>query len=112
MSFIPRREDHTTPERPSSWRDEAACVGWNPELFFPVAEKGVPASLKTRPAKEVCGACPVVAECLAHALQRPEEYGVWGGLDEYERADLLRKARVAAEESYRRAKERADATCS
>lgn len=44
-----------------------------PHLFF--AEH--PAALDR--ARALCAACPLVAECLAGALERHEPYGVWGG---------------------------------
>lgn len=37
--------------------------------------------------------CPVRAECAAHALQVREPYGVWGGLTEDEREELMGRAR-------------------
>jgi WhiB family redox-sensing transcriptional regulator len=40
-------------------------------------------------AKGVCRACPVRAECAAHALAAREPYGVWGGFTEAERLRLL-----------------------
>jgi WhiB family redox-sensing transcriptional regulator len=40
-------------------------------------------------AKAVCLACPVRAECAAHALVAREPYGVWGGFTEAERLRLL-----------------------
>lgn len=43
------------------------------ELFF--AESPTDVEL----AKSLCQACPVVAECLAGALERREPWGVWGG---------------------------------
>ena len=30
-------------------------------------------------AKELCQLCPLKVECLAGALNRKEEFGVWGG---------------------------------
>ena len=35
-------------------------------------------------AKNMCFVCPVRAECLRHALERKELWGVWGGKDEGE----------------------------
>lgn len=43
----------------------------------------------TQQAKELCASCPVVADCLAWALDRQERHGVWGGLSERERDQLL-----------------------
>lgn len=42
-------------------------------------------------AKEVCQRCPVIAECLAEALDNRTEFGVWGGMTERERRALLRR---------------------
>jgi len=36
----------------------------------------------------VCRSCPVRVDCLLHAINEGEEWGVWGGLDERERAPL------------------------
>jgi WhiB family redox-sensing transcriptional regulator len=37
----------------------------------------------------VCHTCPVRRECLDFALRIREPYGIWGGLNEIERRDLL-----------------------
>ncbi|MGJ5757467.1 WhiB family transcriptional regulator [Streptomyces galbus] len=73
------------------WLTEAACVGEDPELFFPVGSTG-PALEDVAAAKRVCARCPVIADCLAYALGSGQTSGVWGGTDEAERADLLRAA--------------------
>ena len=67
------------------WRLRALCAQTEPEAFFP--DKGG----TTRPAKAVCMACPVRAECLQEALDNEEPFGVWGGLSERERRKLLGK---------------------
>jgi WhiB family redox-sensing transcriptional regulator len=67
------------------WKRRAECRDANSNLMYPL-----PSDLDgIRDAKKVCGGCPVRKECLAWALNHPEPYGVWGGLDERERADLL-----------------------
>ena len=43
------------------------------------------------PAKAICKGCPVLAECLADALDNRTEFGVWGGMTERERRALLRR---------------------
>lgn len=48
---------------------------------------------KTQVAKEVCAICPGRSQCLKEALDRGEEWGVWGGLDPAERRKILRKTR-------------------
>lgn len=49
------------------------CREGEADLWF--AES--PAELER--AKQLCGPCPVKAECLAGALAREEPWGVWGG---------------------------------
>ncbi len=52
---------------------ELPCRSNDPELFF--AES--PADVEM--AKMLCRTCPLMAECLAGALDRHEPWGVWGG---------------------------------
>ncbi|MFF8283759.1 WhiB family transcriptional regulator [Streptomyces albus] len=76
------------------WQLLAACRGVDSSLFFhPEGERGAARSAREASAKEVCMRCPVRAECAAHALQVREPYGVWGGLTEDEREELLGRAR-------------------
>ncbi|MFE9426210.1 WhiB family transcriptional regulator [Kitasatospora sp. NPDC006697] len=44
-----------------------------------------------RRAKAICSACPVRAACLAGALERREQFGVFGGLTADERRAVLRR---------------------
>jgi WhiB family redox-sensing transcriptional regulator len=73
-----------------TWRDRAACLGENPELFFPDGNTG-PARLQTEKAKAVCRRCPVVEACLTWAMDSGQDAGVWGGLSEAERRTLKRR---------------------
>ncbi len=73
------------------WRHWAICRDEDPELFFPVGTSG-PALLQIAEAKSVCRRCPVVSECLDHALGSPgEDAGVWGCMSEDERRALKRR---------------------
>ncbi|MFT4187031.1 MAG: WhiB family transcriptional regulator [Aeromicrobium sp.] len=65
-----------------NWATRAVCRGRTEELFVRGAEQNQ--------AKTVCGGCPVVADCLAEALDHRIEWGVWGGMTERERRALLR----------------------
>ena len=70
------------------WRELAACLSAEPELFFPAAPADLTAGLADRQAeraKAVCKACPVRRECLQFALATRQSYGVWGGMSERER---------------------------
>lgn len=73
---------------PQPWHDQAACASTDPELFYPPDHRG--AVTGYRAAKRVCAGCPVKAECLADAMERDEQWGVWGGLAPDERLALRR----------------------
>ncbi|WP_311477740.1 WhiB family transcriptional regulator [uncultured Gulosibacter sp.] len=73
------------------WRESAACMNADPELFFPVGNTG-PALEQIDAAKSVCGRCPVTEQCLQYALDTNQDSGVWGGLSEDERRALKRRA--------------------
>lgn len=49
------------------------CHRENPELFFAETPQEI------NVAKALCIGCPVMADCLAGALERREPWGVWGG---------------------------------
>lgn len=65
------------PARGSSWREEAACRGLGPEVFFD--------SDRWPDAREVCRRCPVWDACRDHAVGTNEPAGIWGGLTPDER---------------------------
>jgi len=73
------------------WRDKAACLTADPELFFPIGNTG-PAVEQIEKAKAVCATCPVTEMCLQYALDTSQDSGVWGGLSEDERRALKRRA--------------------
>lgn len=74
-----------------SWRDEAACKGMDPSLFF--AEKGSYAPVAVREAKKVCAGCPVRQSCAEDAIDNGYRFGVWGGLTPKERRAFGRARR-------------------
>jgi len=76
-----------------TWRDRAACLGVNPELFFPDGNAGR-ALLQIEEAKTVCRRCEVAQTCLKWAMESGQDAGVWGGLSSEERRALKRRARV------------------
>ena len=72
------------------WQLLGACRGRDSAQFFhPDGERGASRGRREAAAKAVCRACPVRAECAAHALATREPYGVWGGFTESERLRLL-----------------------
>src|ERR1700712_1536412 len=58
------------------WRDKAACLTADPELFFPVGNTG-PAVDQIDKAKAVCARCSVTEMCLQYALETSQDSGVW-----------------------------------
>ena len=73
-----------------TWRDRAACLGLDPELFFPIGNTG-PALIQTEEARAVCRRCEVIDDCLSWAMDSRQEDGVWGGLSADERRALRRR---------------------
>ena len=73
-----------------TWRDRAACLGEDPELFFPIGSTG-PALVQIEEAKAVCRRCEVVDSCMKWAIESGQDTGVWGGLSEDERRALKRR---------------------
>lgn len=72
------------------WQLRGACRDMNSAVFFhPEAERGPARAARIGRAKQVCRGCPVLEQCRRHALSVEEPYGVWGGLSESERHDLL-----------------------
>jgi WhiB family redox-sensing transcriptional regulator len=81
------------------WQQYAACAGLGTERFFhPDGERGQRRAGREVAAKAVCADCPVRAACAGHALQVREPYGVWGGMTEGEREEIL-AAQAAAQRS-------------
>lgn len=73
------------------WQMQGACRGMDSAFFFhPEGERGPARASRETRAKQVCGGCPVLEQCRRHALTVHEPYGVWGGLSESERDDIIR----------------------
>lgn len=72
-----------------TWRDDAACKGRDPDLWFPLTS-GPGTGLEAR---EVCAVCPVRVACLAWAMEHEPE-GIWGGLSAAQRARKMTPARA------------------
>jgi WhiB family redox-sensing transcriptional regulator len=77
----------TSPPTQTWMRDGLCAASPTPDLWFP--EPGQPDA--ARKAKAICRACPVKAQCLAHAMAMGILHGIWGGTAPEERDG--RKAR-------------------
>ena len=75
----------------ADWRDDAACLRADPDLFFPVGTAG-PALRQVDEAKRICRTCPVRTPCLTWALDQGNSSGIWGGTTEDERRAIRRAA--------------------
>jgi WhiB family transcriptional regulator, redox-sensing transcriptional regulator len=60
-----------------AWMSRGACLGVDPELFFPVADRG-PVLHQISAAKRICQHYTVRALCLTYAVQSRQS-GIWGG---------------------------------
>ena len=65
------------------WADNANCGSCDAEALFST-------SSAQREMRDICRNCSVRLMCLADALQSNMRYGLWGGLTERERRQLLR----------------------
>jgi WhiB family redox-sensing transcriptional regulator len=76
------------------WQLEGSCRGVDSSLFFHTDnERGLARERRENRAKAICGSCPVLERCRRHALAVQEPYGIWGGLGETERRELLHRQR-------------------
>jgi WhiB family redox-sensing transcriptional regulator len=80
-------------EPENDWRNDAACRGLDPDLFFSpdTFENKQERDDREVAAKAVCASCPVREPCLDYAIRAGERYGIWGGLNELERRAYVRR---------------------
>ncbi|GAA4417638.1 WhiB family transcriptional regulator [Georgenia halophila] len=78
------------------WQYQGACREADPDLFFhPEGERGGTRRRRDAAAKAVCATCPVIEQCRQASLAVREPYGVWGGLSEDERQEVLAQRSTA-----------------
>ena len=68
----------------TAWVSKALCRSIDPDQLFVSGKAQSKAAV-------ICRHCPVVAECLADALDNQMEFGVWGGMTERQRRALLKQ---------------------
>jgi WhiB family redox-sensing transcriptional regulator len=66
------------------WVAKARCLSNDPDDLF------VRGAAQKR-AAGICRHCPVVAQCLADALDNQMEFGIWGGMTERQRRALRKQ---------------------
>lgn len=80
-----------------SWQVDGLCRGNHSYLFFPpsAVERKDDRERREERAKAICRVCPVQGPCLEFAVEIREPYGIWGGLTELERRQVVSR-RLAA----------------
>jgi WhiB family redox-sensing transcriptional regulator len=73
------------------WQLRAACRGPQASVFFPPThfERKDEKEDREMRAKAICAGCAVKKPCLDYAVAIREPHGIWGGLNELERKQLL-----------------------
>jgi len=73
------------------WQAKAACRGPQAAVFFPPTtfERKDEKEIRENRAKAICATCSVRRPCLEYALRIREPHGIWGGLNEVERKQVL-----------------------
>jgi WhiB family redox-sensing transcriptional regulator len=74
-----------------TWQTKAACRGPQAAVFVPPSqfERKDEKLEREERAKEICQGCSVREPCLDYAVSIREPHGIWGGLNELERKQLL-----------------------
>lgn len=71
------------------WTKRAACSDSDPNLFY--EDENYPM------ARAICASCPVIEDCLEHAIEYPEMDGIWGGTTPRQRRTIRsRRRRLSA----------------
>lgn len=78
------------------WADKAACKHTPSEIFYPDGKDKETDKHREAMAKNICRTCPVAAECLLHALNKDEMYGIWGSFAPKDRKNLLQLFDISA----------------
>lgn len=87
-SIEPKPHDFYNTE--NEWKQQGACRGVSPNVFFPEKGKGNDYDTKVKEAKAYCQDCKVRTQCLNFAITTGQEDGVWGGTSPEERKKIKR----------------------
>ena len=86
--------------------EEGACTGKPTDWWFPLRKRETLSTdiaevkEKAAIAKLICKSCAVISECLEYSLHH-EPLGIWGGMDETERAMIRRARNIYADRTAR-----------
>lgn len=98
-----RSEDPDDPEEPlryrslkalwPEWHRYANCLGVDVRDYFGASshtDRPAYTMAEIKKAQSLCRQCPVFRECLQHALDFHEEYGVWAGTTRKQRVSIFK----------------------
>ncbi|QSE93768.1 WhiB family transcriptional regulator [Rhodococcus pseudokoreensis] len=78
---------------PAHWRESASCTSVGDYFFFaPESETDHARYLREDIARGICGGCAARHHCRRYSLETAQPYGVWGGLTEWERKEILERS--------------------
>lgn len=63
---------------------DAVCSTADPDLWYPEKSNAYDRAYR------ICGSCPIQRECLKFSFDNQEEFGIWGGVGESMRSELLK----------------------
>ncbi|MFJ8593463.1 WhiB family transcriptional regulator [Streptomyces sp. NPDC093598] len=87
--FLHRHVDADVLNSARGWLREAACVGEDPELFFPLVERETDSQVAQ--ARAVCRRCRALLACRSWAIEQGEDAGIWGATTARQRRAISRE---------------------
>ena len=92
VSPVRKGDDAVSAQRvEDDWQIKAACRGPQASVFFPPPhfERKDEKFERESQAKGICATCVVQQDCLEYAISIREPHGIWGGLNENERKQIM-----------------------
>lgn len=83
MPLDPRPDDW-------AWQQKGLCREVTSDIFFyEDQERGENKQARISQARAICSICPVKNECLEFSIRTNQSHGMWGGLTQDERKELI-----------------------
>ncbi len=75
------------------WQESANCTFVGDFFFFaPEYETETARGYRENIARGICGRCAALYSCRRFALETAQPHGIWGGLTEWEREEILERS--------------------
>lgn len=77
--------------------NHASCTEHDPDLWFPVEvntgrHRKWTKTPEVMKAREICSTCPALKECFDYSIRYTTLYGIWAGLDWFQRTEIQEKS--------------------